>query len=158
MRKIMITATAAFLLAVGSVNAGLAAARPAGLETPQAKSLYVRLGGKPAITKVVDAFVGIVANDGRINKFFAQTAGDKARLAKFKGNLVDQICQASGGPCKYKGKDMKTAHQGMGIAEADFNALVEDLVAALNKFNVGETEKNELLGALGPMKSDIVEK
>jgi len=122
------------------------------------KSLYDRLGGKKAITAVVDEFVGRVAADNRINGFFKQTASDPKRLAKFKMNLVDQICQASGGPCKYKGKDMKTAHQGMGIGEADFNALVEDLVGALDKFKVGATEKNELLGALGPMKKDIVEK
>ena len=78
--------------------------------------------------------------------------------AKFKKNLVDQICQAGGGPCVYKGKDMKTAHAGMGISGGDFSALVEDLVAALDKFHVGDKEKNELLGVLGPMKSDIVEK
>ena len=53
---------------------------------------------------------------------------------------------------------MKTAHAGMGITDADFNALVEDLVGALDKFKVGEKEKNELLGALGPMKKDVVEK
>jgi hemoglobin len=122
------------------------------------KSLYTRLGGKKAITAVVDEFVGRCAGDARINGFFKQTAADPKRLAKFKSNLVDQICQASGGPCKYKGKDMKTAHAGMGIADADFNALVEDLVGALDKFKVGEKEKGELLGALGPMKKDIVEK
>jgi hemoglobin len=79
-------------------------------------------------------------------------------LKKFKGNLVDQICQASGGPCKYQGKDMKTAHMGMGIGSSDFDALVEDLVGALDKFNVGAHEKDQLLGALAPMKGDIVEK
>lgn len=122
------------------------------------KSLYDRLGGKKAISAVVDQFVANVANDKRINKFFADAASDKKRLAAFKNKLVDQICEASGGPCKYTGKDMKTAHAGMGISDADFNALVEDLVAALDKFNVPEAEKNELLGALGPMKGDIVEK
>ena len=122
------------------------------------KSLYSRLGGKKAITAVVEEFVGNVAADNRINRFFSDTAKDPKRLAKFKMNLVNQICQASGGPCKYTGKDMKTAHKGMGITDADFNALVEDLVKALDKFNVGATEKNELLGALGPMKSDLVEK
>ena len=71
-------------------------------------------------------------------------------------NLVNQICQASGGPCKYTGKTMKEAHKGMGITDADFGALVEDLVKALDKFKVGATEKNELLGALGGMKGDIV--
>src|SRR5262249_31598972 len=115
-------------------------------KSQKTKSLYTRLGGKKSIAAVVDKFVGIVAADNRINKFFADTAKDPKRLKAFKGKLTDQICQASGGPCKYTGKDMKTAHKGMGITEADFNALVEDLVAALNSFNVGETEKNELLG------------
>jgi hemoglobin len=122
------------------------------------KTLYERLGGKKSITAVVDDFVGRVAADSRINSFFKDTAADPRRLAKFKKNLVDQICQASGGPCKYMGKDMKTAHAGMGITSPDFNALVEDLVAALDKFKVGDKEKNELLGALAPMKSDIVTK
>src|SRR5438132_779195 len=122
------------------------------------KSLYSRLGGKKAITAVVDEFVSRVAADKRINAFFAATASDPARLKKFKSNLVDQICQAGGGPCKYTGKDMKTAHKGMGISGADFNALVEDLVGALDKFKVGQHEKDQLLGALGPMKADIVEK
>jgi hemoglobin len=115
------------------------------------KSLYDRLGGKSAITAVVDDFVGNVAGDKRINGYFA-----KADIPRLKGNLVDQICQATGGPCVYKGKDMKTAHKGMGIADADFNALVEDLVKTLNKFNVPAKEQGELLGILGPLKPQIV--
>jgi hemoglobin len=122
------------------------------------KSLYDRLGGKKSIVAVVDEFVGRVAADTRINAFFKDTAADPARLASFKGKLVDQICEASGGPCKYTGKDMKTAHAGMGITEADFNALVEDLVGALDKFHVATEDKNALLGVLGPMKKEIVEK
>ena len=122
------------------------------------KKLYVRLGGKKAIKAVVDEFVNNVAGDSRINKFFAKTASSPKLMKKFKDNLVDQICEASGGPCKYKGLDMVTAHKGMNISDAEFGALVEDLVKALDKFNVGETEKNELLGALGGMKGDIVGK
>lgn len=122
------------------------------------KSLYDRLGGKTAIVAVVDDFVGNVAADKRINAFFAATAADKARLAKFKEHLVNQICEAAGGPCKYTGKDMKTAHQGMGISSADFTALVEDLTKTLVKFKVGKTEQDQLLGVLGPMKAQIVEK
>ena len=122
------------------------------------KSLYDNLGGKKGITAVVDDFVGRVAADSRINGFFKETASHPSRLAAFKSNLVDQICQASGGPCKYTGKSMKEAHAGMGISTADFNALVEDLVAALDKFKVAEPDKQKLLGVLGPMKSDIVEK
>lgn len=122
------------------------------------KSLYERLGKKKAIAAVVDEFVSRVAADNRINKFFAATAGDPARLKLFKGNLVDQICEATGGPCKYKGKDMKTAHMGMGIGSGDFTALVEDLGGALDKLKVGSQEKDQLLGALAPMKTQIVEK
>ena len=121
-------------------------------------ALYKSLGGKEGITAVVDDFVGRVAADNRINGFFKQTASDPKRLATFKMNLVDQICEASGGSCKYKGKDMKSAHAGMGISSADFNALVEDLGGALDKFHVKEADKNALLGILGPMKSDIVER
>jgi hemoglobin len=122
------------------------------------KSLYERLGGKKAVTKVVDEFVSRVAMDARINHYFAQTAADPARMKKFKLNLVFQICQAAGGPFRYTGKSMKDAHAGMGITSADFNALVEDLSGALDKFKVQEKEKNELLGILAPMKSDIVTK
>jgi hemoglobin len=121
-------------------------------------TLYKSLGGKKAITAVVDDFVGRVAADNRINSFFKATASDPKRLATFKKNLVDQICEAAGGPCKYKGKDMKAAHAGMGIASADFDALVQDLVAALDKFMVKDGDKQALLGVLGPMKNDIVEK
>lgn len=141
-------------LALALFNAGAAQAQG----TAREKSLYDRLGGKTAIAAVVDEFVGRVAADTRINAFFAATAADPARLAAFKGKLVDQICMASGGPCTYAGKDMKTAHTGMGISNADFGALVEDLVAALDKFKVGKTEKDQLLGALGHMQKDIVEK
>ena len=117
------------------------------------KPLYDRLGGKPAITAVVDDFVGHVAADNRINGKFANTD-----IPRLKMLLVEQICQASGGPCTYTGRSMKATHAGMGVSSGDFDALVGDLVATLNKFKIPEREKNELLGALGPMKSDIVEK
>lgn len=122
------------------------------------KSLYDRLGGKDAIAAVVDQFVGHVAADTRINAFFAKTASDPERLKTFKMNLVNQICEASGGPCTYTGKDMKSAHMGMGVGGADFDALVGDLVWALDTLHVGKTEKGELLAVLGPMKTDVVGK
>lgn len=117
------------------------------------KSLYDRLGGKGAITAVVETFVGNVGGDARINGFFRSTD-----LTKLKMHLVNQICEASGGPCKYTGRTMKQTHAGMGVHDAAFGALVEDLVSALDHHKVGKTEKDELLGVLGPMKSDIVEK
>jgi len=122
-----------------------------GMEKPPGPSLYERLGKKEAITAVVDDFVARVAADSRINGLFAH-----ANIPRLKMMLGDQICEASGGPCKYTGRDMKTTHAGMGITSAQFDALVGDLVATLNKFKVGEPEKKELLGVLGPMKADIV--
>ena len=121
--------------------------------THASDSLFKRLGGKNAIVAVVDEFVARVGADQRINKFFAHTD-----LKKLKMHLVNQICEASGGPCKYTGRSMKETHMGMGVGSADFNALVEDLVAALDKFKVGAREKKELLSVLGRMMSDIVEK
>ena len=143
---------------VKGLAAGVLTLAVAGCATQQAqqqpmkeKPLYERLGGLPAIQAVIDDFVANVAADTRINKQFAQT--DIPRLKK---NLVDQVCQATGGPCKYAGLDMKTAHKGMKITDADFNALVEDLVKSLDKFKVPAKEKNELLTALASMKPDIV--
>lgn len=137
-------------LGVAASGCGMMESSPG---TMAEKSLYDRLGGKPAITAVVDDFVGRVAADTRINGKFAN-----ADLPRLKMMLVDQICQASGGPCTYTGRDMKTAHAGMGISGAEFEALVRDLVATLNKFKVPDREKNDLLAALGPMKQDIVER
>ena len=129
-----------------------AADTPAATATAAAdSSLYTRLGGKDAITAVIDDFVANVAADKRINARFAN-----ANIPHLKQMLVDQVFQASGGPCTYTGKNMREAHQGMKITEADFNALVEDLTKSLDKFKVPEREKTELLTALGGMKGDIV--
>ena len=115
------------------------------------KSLYDRLGGKSAITAVVDTFVARVAADARINKKFA-----RSNIPRVKAMLVDQICAQTGGPCTYTGRTMKEAHRDMKVTEGEFNALVEDLVSALNTFSVPKKEQDELLAALGSMKGDIV--
>ncbi|MGQ0810644.1 MAG: group I truncated hemoglobin [Nitrospiraceae bacterium] len=138
-------------LVLGMTTAGCAGTSSSTGATP-GKSLYTRLGEKPAITAVVDQFVSNVAADSRINGRFATTD-----IPALKKHLVDQVCMASGGPCTYTGRDMKTTHAGMRITNADFNALVEDLVASLDKFKVPEQEKKELLNLLGPMRKDIVE-
>jgi hemoglobin len=121
---------------------------------PSGKSLYDRLGGVDAIKAVVKDFVEEnVAKDTRINARFAN-----ADIPKLEQNLTDQICAATGGPCTYSGKSMKESHTGMGINEAEFNALVEDLKKSLAKFNVPQAEQDELIGALAGMHDDIVEK
>jgi hemoglobin len=122
------------------------------------KSLYERLGKVDAISAVVDQFLANVVADNRINAKFAATVASPARVTALRTNLIDQICQGTGGPCVYKGKTMAQAHAGMAITQVEFNALVEDLTAALTKFNVPEKEQTELRAILGPMQADIVGK
>jgi hemoglobin len=122
------------------------------------KSLYERLGKTEAITAVVDQFLGNVVADNRINAKFSATVASPTRLAALRTNLIDQICQGTGGPCVYKGKTMAAAHAGMAITQVEFDALAEDLSSALTKLKVTEKEKAELMAIVGPMQSDIVGK
>lgn len=115
------------------------------------KSLYDRLGGKPALEAVVGELWAITAKDARINKYFAKTKPEV-----FASQLVDFLCQASGGPCKYAGKNMYDAHTGMKLSEADFNALAENIVKALDKFKVPATEKGEVMNMLGGLKQATI--
>ena len=136
-----------------AVNLG-ACASMGGDDASAAPSLYKRLGGREGITGVVNDFTATMAADPRVNERFKGMKPEA--VEKFKSNLADQICDATGGPCSYLGKDMKTTHQGMKITEAEWNATVENLVKALDKNNVAAGSKRELLGLLGPMKKDIV--
>jgi len=128
----------------------------ASMETKPAAgpSLYRRLGGREGIAIVVNDFTANMAADPRVNIRFKDAK--PADLDRFKSNLADQICEATGGPCSYIGKDMKAAHKDMRITEDEWSATVENLVKALDKNNVNAQAKQELLGALGPMKKDIV--
>jgi hemoglobin len=140
------------LLLFVAVNVGACATT--GSDAPGKPSLYRRLGGREGIALVVGDFTANMAGDPRVNGRFKGLKPPE--VEKFKSNLSDQICEASGGPCSYLGRDMKKAHEGMKITEAEWNATVENLVKALDKHKVDAQSKQELLGALGPMKKDIV--
>ena len=116
------------------------------------RSLYDRLGGTDAITAVVRAVVDRQMKDDRINQKFARTNVD--RLIK---EFVDQICEATGGPCTYTGRSMTEAHHNMGVTNGEFQAFVEDVVAVLDDFKVGKAEQDELLNVLAPLRGEIVE-
>ena len=117
----------------------------------QSRTLFERLGGYEPIQAVVDESIKNIAADRRINRFFA-----KADISNLRHQLADQICAASGGPCIYTGRDMKSAHAGMGIKSSHFNALVQDIGKALKKFKVPAREQRELVALLAPTKRDIV--
>ena len=148
MRHLALAALVSLSLAAGCASSGTAS--KASAAAPQ-QSLYERLGGKDAIVAVVDDFVGNIAKDNRINARFANSD-----IPHLKLMLSDQICAATGGPCKYTGKDMKTSHVGMKITDEEFTALVEDLKLSLVKFKVPVATQNDLVGALAGMKPDIV--
>jgi hemoglobin len=118
------------------------------------KTLYQRLGGMVAITAVVDEFIKNLAGDERVNKKLARSGMNVPRI---RLHLIEQVCEATGGPCKYRGLSMKKSHKNMRVTEGEFNAVVDDLTKALDKFNVPAGEKGELLGALAALKGDIVE-
>jgi hemoglobin len=130
---------------------GKTAAKKGGAPAKPAGTLYERLGGKEAITAVTGEFLARVGADARIKHRFFNTD-----LDKLKTLLVEFVCMATGGPCKYTGQDMETSHAGMEVVDEEFTALVEDLSGALDKFKVPAKEKNELLGALGPLQPQIV--
>jgi hemoglobin len=115
-------------------------------------SLYERLGGVDAITAVVRAVVDRQMKDDRIKQKFARTNVD--RLIK---EFVDLICQATGGPCTYTGRDMTETHRNMGVTSGEFQAFVQDVVAVLDEFKVGKAEQDELLNILAPLQGEIVE-
>jgi hemoglobin len=140
------------VMLVVAVNLGACASTAR--EAPGTPSLYRRLGGREGIALVVGDFAANMTADPRVNARFKDLKPPE--VEKFKSNLADQICEASGGPCSYLGKDMKTAHAGMKITEAEWTATVENLVKALDKNNVNAQAKQDLLGALAPMKKDIV--
>jgi len=135
-----------------SADAGADASEDAGAPAPQ--TLYDRLGGKDGVAAVVDSLIKNIAADPDIKKMFAKDTGPK--LDHLKQMLNDQICEAAGGPCKYTGKDMKSAHAGMKINDKEWDAFVKDFTLALAENKVGDTESGELLGVVAPMHDDIV--
>ena len=144
-------------LLLGAVAAGAAA--PVRAQTgsaPASPSLYKRLGGYDALAAVTDDFLGRLIADKSLGRFFTgASANSQARIRQL---VVDQLCNATGGPCLYIGRDMKTSHAGLAITEADWTASVNHLVATLDKFKVPAKEKGEVLAAISSLKKDIVEK
>ncbi len=120
----------------------------------QEKSLYERLGGYNAIAAVIDDFIGRLVADKQLGRFFIGLSTNSKK--KQRQLIVDMICEATGGPCIYIGRDMKTVHTGLNITESDWQASVKLLTATLDKFKVPQKEKDDVFGALSGLKPDIV--
>ena len=116
-------------------------------------SLYNELGGSAGIRRVVADLVPALQADTRINATF-----DGVDMERLAAKLEEQFCEVSGGPCKYSGKDMQTIHEDLKLNHAHFNALVEDLQAAMEMNRVPSRVQNRLLARLAPMHRDVVTK
>ena len=120
------------------------------------KTLYERLGGYDAVAAVVgELFARMIPNE-QLGKYFIGLSVDSRK--QVQQLTVDFVCSATGGPCIYTGRDMKTSHEGLGITDSDWDVTVDILVGILDEFKVPEPEKKELLGILSGLKPSIVEK
>jgi len=115
-------------------------------------TLYQQLGGAAGIEGIVDDLLVAILEDDRINRQFADTD-----IVRFREKLIEQLCVESGGPCTYTGLSMKESHAGRKIDNAQFNALVEDLIDVMTARNIPVPVQNRLLKRLAAMHGDIVE-
>lgn len=138
------------LMALGLACASLLAL-PALAQSAAPAGLYQALGEKAGIDRLVDDFVNRAVKDPRIGAHFKDT-----KPAALKESLADQFCQLSGGPCKYEGADMKSAHADMQINKGHFHALVEVLQSAMDAQGIPFAQQNRLLALLAPMHRDVI--
>jgi hemoglobin len=120
------------------------------------KSLYERLGGYDAISAVVNELAVRLVKDEKLGVYFKGLSNDSKR--KLIAHLTDFVCSATGGPCIYTGRDMKTSHEGLGITDEEWDRFVKITKEVLNKFKVPAKEQQEFLQLVSPLKSVIVEK
>ena len=113
--------------------------------------VYERIGYQSGVETLVDSFLANVAGDERVNGRFADTD-----MAQLRGHLIDQVCEATDGPCTYTGKSMQEAHAGMGITEAEFAIIAGHFAAAMEKAGVSASDHATIMGVLSAMQDDIV--
>ena len=140
--RLLLAAALAAVLCVGTAVAQTA---------PSDDVLFQQLGARPGLIALTDDFMVRLLADPRMNPFFKDTDPKV-----FKSQLVDQLCEVSGGPCKFKGKDMKTVHSGQDVTRSNFNALVEVLQQSMDAQGIPFRVQNRLLAQLAPMHRDIV--
>ena len=150
-RKIYSAMLLGLVMMGGVVPNALAAPPQAAAKAP---TLYTQLGGYDAISAVTSDFITRLATDPQLGKFFVGL--NDASKQRVQQHVIDFLCNATGGPCLYLGQDMKTAHKGLHITEAEWNISVQHLVDTLNKFKVPQAQQTAVMGAISALKGDIV--
>jgi hemoglobin len=135
------------LVAAGAVISALMMTGPAQADD----SLYRDLGERTGIAKIVEATTANFLSDERVRHTF-----DDTNIDRFKALFTDQLCVVAGGPCQYKGRDMRTAHKGLHLTNRDFNAVVEDLQTGMDSCGIPFRTQNRLLARLAPMQREVV--
>ena len=123
---------------------------------PSGATLYVRLGGYEALAAVADDLLGRVMQDTRLEPFFRGM--EQRDMRRTRQHLVDQLCNATGGPCYYPGRDMKSVHAQFEITPDVWNAFTGHFNETLAKFRVGDGERNELVAIVQSLRPEIVNK
>jgi hemoglobin len=124
----------------------------AGVAVGAPASLYDRLGGAAGVAAISGALIDRVASDPVLGRSFKDS-----KLDRIKRLLAEQICDLSGGPCRYSGDSMKEVHAGHHISQAEFYGMVAALRDILRQRHISQGATNELLRLLAPMKRDVVE-
>jgi len=114
-------------------------------------SLYRAFGGRDGIDRIVGDAIALWLVNPRVKDDF-----DNINLERLRVRIVDQLCELTGGPCKYVGRDMRASHKGLHLNTVKFNAVAEDLQRAMDKANVPFATQNRLIALLAPMRRDIV--
>ncbi|OYR53059.1 group 1 truncated hemoglobin [Halorubrum sp. Ea8] len=115
-------------------------------------TLYDRLGGGPAIGAVVNEFYDRVLADERVAHHF-----DDVEMADQRSHQTKFLSAVTGGPIEYGGDDMETAHGGLGVTDAEFDAIAAHLDAALREFDVDDADREAVLEAVEAFREDTVE-
>jgi len=127
------------------------------MTTGNQPTLYERLGGVYSIATVVDDFIDRVMSDPRLNANpRVDEAHHRVSPAGFKYYVTEMVCQATGGPQKYTGRTMKDSHQALMITGAEWQAFLDDFQQTMDKFDVPQTEQEELKAIVDSTRADIV--
>lgn len=119
--------------------------------TPNQENLYSALGGESGIEQIADHFIQEIANDERVIEYF-----EDSNVARFRQFFIEHLCELTDGPCEYTGDTLVDTHTGMNVTEAAFNAIVEDLMAALDKAGIAIGTQNRLLARMAQLREQII--
>jgi hemoglobin len=109
------------------------------------------------ISVVVNDFIDVLVPDTVLNANPAIDAARKRVPAPYlKYHVTAMVCQATGGPCQYHGREMKESHAHMNITEQEWDRMVTLFKGVLAKHKVPARETQELLEIVGSTRADIV--